>query len=71
MLQGIVKHIKTGGLYQIVMTPYEGRRLEYCNEPYYEYIGGDGVKWIRCKSEMEDGRFQPHNQTLHRTPEKP
>ena len=64
MLEGTVKHIKTGGLYQVVRTPYEGRRLEYCNESYYEYIGRDGVRWIRRKSEMEDGRFQPLHRTL-------
>lgn len=51
-----VEHRK-GGRYRIKKTP-DGRRLEDNNEPFYEYESmGDGQVWIRCQSEMEDGRF--------------
>ncbi len=48
---------KNGSRYVVVKTP-DHRRLEYCNEPFYEYESiTDGQVWIRCQSEMEDGRF--------------
>lgn len=36
----------------------DNRKLESCNEPFYEYrsISTDEI-WIICQSEMEDGRF--------------
>jgi len=57
VLEGLVRH-RNGTLYEIINTPDPGRRLEYCNEPYYEYAGLDGIRWIRRKTEMEDGRFK-------------
>lgn len=53
-----VKHVKTGNIYRIYKTPRKDLRLEHNNESYYQYTGEhDKVGWIRCKSEMEDGRF--------------
>ena len=53
-----IVHVKSGGEYWIVDCPHDDYKLEYCNETYYVYIGkGKNLKWIRCKSEMEDGRF--------------
>ncbi len=55
----VVIHVKTGGRYEIVDTPNTYIRLEHCNEPFYVYrpIGLEMIQWLRCKSEMEDGRF--------------
>ncbi len=54
-----VIHKKTGNDYTINDVPKENRRLEYCNEPFYEYTDShDGIRWYRCKSEFEDGRFE-------------
>ena len=51
-----VLHTK-GGRYVITAVP-DNRRLEYCNEPFYEYVSvADNSIWIRRQSEMEDGRF--------------
>lgn len=53
-----VKHIKTGGSYKITQEPVHFKKLEYCNEEYYEYEQmSTGQKWVRRKSQMEDGRF--------------
>ncbi len=52
-----VKHVKTGNIYMVYKTPRKDARLEHNNEAYYQYKGHDDVWWIRCKSEMEDGRF--------------
>ena len=58
-----VLHIKTGVRYFILSVPQNNLRLEYCNEPYYKYSAESSESiltktvWIRCKSEMEDGRF--------------
>lgn len=55
-----VKH-KNGGIYMITTIP-DSRKLEHCNESFYEYQDMLGHQvWIRCKSEMEDGRFTPIN----------
>lgn len=52
----VVKHRK-GGTYRILRVP-DHRVLEYNHEPFYEYETIDtGEVVIRCKSEMEDGRF--------------
>jgi hypothetical protein len=54
----LVKHLKTGDKYRIIAVPNEETLLEYCAETYYEYQDeNSGKKWVRCKSEMEDGRF--------------
>lgn len=55
-----VRHVKTNGVYKILEVPDETKKLEHCNEPYYRYAGmvDDCVAWVRCKSEMEDGRFE-------------
>ena len=52
-----VQHVETGNKYRIYKTPRTDARLEHNNESYYQYKGDDAVWWIRCKSEMEDGRF--------------
>lgn len=52
-----IKHIKSGGVYLVVGTPDENYRLEATNTPAYVYRGKDGVIWLRCQEEMEDGRF--------------
>ena len=56
-----VRHIKTGGEYEIVCVPSEEMRLEHNNETFYAYKGAMalGPCWHRSKSEMEDGRFEP------------
>lgn len=54
----IVKHVGTGHLYKVRETPLEHSRLEHSGETYYKYEDiHSGNTWIRCKSEMEDGRF--------------
>ena len=54
---------KKGGEYKITQVP-DARLLESCLEPFYEYqdIMGHQV-WIRPKSNMEDGRFKPLDET--------
>lgn len=56
-----VRH-KNGELYVILHIPTDFKRLEYNGERYYEYFKHAqrpaGV-WLRCQSEMEDGRFVP------------
>ena len=52
-----VTHVKTGRVYRIYKTPRTDSKLEHNNESYYQYKGIDDTWWIRCKSEMEDGRF--------------
>ena len=53
-----VKHTN-GVIYQIVSIPDTTRKLEYRNEPFYEYtnIGKEKTSWVRRQSEFEDGRF--------------
>ena len=42
-----------------MQKPCQKRLLENCAEEYYEYKSLDtGVTWVRCQSEMEDGRFK-------------
>jgi hypothetical protein len=54
----ILQHRK-GGLYRILRLP-DDRTLEYCKEAFYEYEAlRNNTVWIRCQSEMEDGRFFP------------
>lgn len=54
----ILQHRK-GGLYRIVRLP-DARKLEYCAEAFYEYESlQNNTLWLRCQSEMEDGRFVP------------
>jgi hypothetical protein len=51
-----VQHVN-GGVYRILRVP-DDRRLEHSGEPFYEYERiADGQVWLRCQSEMEDGRF--------------
>lgn len=51
-----VKH-RNGGIYRIRRIP-DDRKLEHNGEAFYEYESiADGQVWIRCQSEMEDGRF--------------
>lgn len=53
-----VIHKKTNKVYQIKKVPVKNKVLEYCNEPFYVYQTLNSyMKWFRCKSEMEDGRF--------------
>ena len=53
-----VKHLKTGGEYEILSCPEKNKRLEHCNEPFYIYVGKNSITWSRRVSEMEDGRFE-------------
>lgn len=54
----IVQHLKSGNCYKIVNTPSLDVRLEHCDEPFYSYTDDTGgIVWLRCESEMEDGRF--------------
>ena len=54
----IIEHHK-GMLYKINVVP-DDRRLECCDEPFYEYEDvRSGQEWIRRQDEMEDGRFTP------------
>lgn len=50
-----VKH-HSGTIYTIRDVP-NSELLEANAEPFYKYEGVDGQVWLRCKSEMEDGRF--------------
>lgn len=53
-----VKHVKSGGVYVITMTPDRGR-LEATNTPAYSYTSiAGGPVWHRAQTEMEDGRFE-------------
>lgn len=53
----LVKRIN-GGTHKILSVPDEQRKLEHCDEPFYEYESvSSGEVWLRCQSEMEDGRF--------------
>ncbi|TQV69669.1 hypothetical protein FKG94_23025 [Exilibacterium tricleocarpae] len=55
-----VKHLKSGGIYEIIALPTEERLLEHNAQPFYEYKSIDtGVRWLRTQKEMEDGRFSP------------
>lgn len=52
-----IKH-RAGGIYVIIRVP-DHRKLEYNGESFYEYESmASGDAWIRCKTEMEDGRFK-------------
>lgn len=62
----MVQHVKTGGVYRIVAPPTI-LRIEATNAPAYAYRKEDessGIVWVRPQSEMEDGRFVPHNAAL-------
>jgi hypothetical protein len=53
----IVRH-KNGGKYTILSTPNPSYLLEHNCESFYSYMSKvSGIVWLRCKSEMEDGRF--------------
>lgn len=61
----MVLHVKTGGLYRIVMSPLSGLRIASSNDPAYAYqrarMMGNRVRespiWVRSAAIMEDGRF--------------
>ena len=56
-----IVHIKSGEIYDISDVPNAITKLEYCNEGFYRYISEKRdapVLWLRCKTEMEDGRFE-------------
>lgn len=56
----IVRHIRTGNIYRIVMTPNDRVRIELDGSPAYAYVIHpffDDMLWIRPATEMEDGRF--------------
>lgn len=52
-----IKHVASGREYLVIELPESHKRLEDCNEPYYRYVGSDGIEWSRRVSQMEDGRF--------------
>lgn len=50
-----LRHIKTGGLYKVVLLA----NIEANLEPAYVYESMQSNDfWIRSKAEMEDGRFE-------------
>jgi len=60
-----VLHKKTGRVYIILEEPQPHLLLEADAQPFYKYTkvdpdsrAHDLVIWVRCKSEMEDGRFE-------------
>ncbi len=66
----VLRHEKTGNHYAVFCSPASGMRLEKTNEPAYVYFAvvprdtggfersaGDRHLWVRCRAEMEDGRF--------------
>jgi len=62
----LVRHLKSGIIYIINDSPREFEKLEYCNESFYSYFKNDkndneSLLWFRCKSEMEDGRFEKNH----------
>ena len=57
----LIRH-KNGGDYRIIKIP-DGRRLEHCCKPFYEYECVEtGAVWVRSNSEVEDSRFSPSRQ---------
>jgi len=52
----LVVHVKTRNNYGIKEIPRIGHLLEYNMDTYYVYSTGKG-SFIRCRTEMEDGRF--------------
>ncbi len=66
-----VHHVKSGADYLITRIPNPLRILEYCREPFYEYVRYtalaqlrnmaeediDKRTYLRAQTEMEDGRF--------------
>jgi hypothetical protein len=53
-----VRHVKSGHIYFIHITP-DKLRIEASGEPAYAYGAGTiGDAWVRSQSEMEDGRFE-------------
>jgi hypothetical protein len=61
-----VRHVRTGGVYAIIFTPDECC-IESSFLPAYAYRLVDNPKngpvWIRSRVEMEDGRFEPVEET--------
>ena len=49
-----IQHVKTGGVYKILMTGLIEKDLTPC----CIYRGQDGKVWVRPEEEMLDGRFQ-------------
>lgn len=66
----LVAHIRTGGQYVVLDTPSNMLVLERTGERAYMYrrcdTGADPRKWVRCQSEMEDGRFVIHRKAPSR-----
>jgi hypothetical protein len=57
MINDVVEHIKSGGIYVVAGLPTE-YVIEATREPAYAYRMKDGRVCIRCQSEFEDGRFE-------------
>ena len=56
--ESFIFHKKTGGTYEILITPDVGR-LEATNTPAYAYrCIVSKLVWFRERAEMEDGRFE-------------
>jgi len=56
--ESLIRHKKTGGVYEVRITPDVGR-LEATNTPAYAYRSLDsGLVWFRSQEEIEDGRFE-------------
>jgi len=53
-----IYHKKSGGTYEVVITPDVGR-LEATNTPAYGYrCIINNLVWFRERAEVEDGRFE-------------
>ena len=70
-----VRH-RNGGAYFITKNPDDGIALERTLEPRYEYMpvepNEQGIKgFVRCQSEMEDGRFEQIEPTIQMRSAKP
>jgi hypothetical protein len=52
----IVLHVKSEGLYKIILTP-DDTKIESTGERSYVYMGVNKRHWVRPQKEMEDGRF--------------
>ena len=62
-----IEHVNSGGIYTIIDTPSPIKKLEATGESYYVYTltrrpknYEEFTRWVRCQSEIEDGRFIIH-----------
>lgn len=59
-------------IYEVIKAPTEVDRIEATGHPYYLYsLATGGVRWIRPKEEMEDGRFILYDRPAQKPLENP